>query len=70
MTSIINNYLAKKITLVFPSSKEMWEFFSITGLKEFSLDSATCSVTGRFSESEIEIAQAKLNAIVRKADHQ
>jgi hypothetical protein len=52
----------KKVTLVFPSSKEMWDFFSMTGLKEFRLDSAKCSITGRFSESEIELAQSRLNA--------
>lgn len=56
----------KKVTLVFPSSKEMWEFFAITGLQEFRLDSVNCSVTGRFSESEIEIAQTQLNATVQE----
>lgn len=61
---IVKSYLMKKITLVFPSAKELWEFFAITGLREFRLDSINCSVTGRFSESEIEMAQSKLNANV------
>ncbi len=65
MISIVNNYLVERVTLVFPSAKQMWEFFSITGLKEFRLDSATCSITGRFSQPEIEIALTRLNAVVQ-----
>jgi len=54
--------MVKKTTLVFPSSKELWAFFKITEVKEFRLDSAKCSVTGRFLSEEIQIAQEQLQA--------
>jgi hypothetical protein len=64
MVSIINNYLIKKTTLTFPSSKELWDFFKITEVKEFRLDSAKCSVTGRFNSEEIQLAKEQLKAKV------
>jgi len=54
--------MVKKTTLVFPSAKELWDFFKITDVKEFRLDSAKCSVTGRFLSEEIQIAQEQLHA--------
>lgn len=63
MVSMLNNFLVKKTTLVFPSSKELWDFFKITEVKEFRLDSAKCSVTGRFNSGEIQIAKEKLQAM-------
>ena len=62
MLGAFNNYLIKKTTLVFPTSKELWEFFKLTEIREFRLDSAQCSVTGRFDHEEIEIAKEKLQA--------
>ena len=61
-TMVFNYFITKKVTLVFPSLKELWEFFAITELKEFRLESANCSVTGRFSEEEIAMAKEKLKA--------
>lgn len=62
MVAMLNNYLIKKTTLVFPTAKELWEFFRITDVREFRLDSAKCSVTGRFNSDEIQLAKEKLNA--------
>jgi hypothetical protein len=62
MVSMLNNFLIKKTTLVFPSSKELWEFFKITEVREFRLDSAKCSVTGRFNSDEIQLAKDQLKA--------
>lgn len=59
---VFNPFLAKKQTLLFPSSKELWRFFQLTEIKEFRLDSAQCSVTGRFPEHEVEIATTQMNA--------
>jgi hypothetical protein len=64
MISILNNYLVKKTTLTFPSSKELWDFFKMTEVREFRLDSAKCSVTGRFNSEEIQLAKEKLEAKV------
>lgn len=63
MVSMLNNFLVKKTTLVFPSSKELWDFFKITEVKEFRLDSAKCSVTGRFNANEIQLAKNMLQAV-------
>lgn len=62
MVAMLNNYLVKKTTLVFPSSRELWDFFKITEVREFRLDSAKCSVTGRFNSDEIQLAKDKLQA--------
>lgn len=62
MVYILNNLLVRKITLVFPSSKELWDFFKLTEVREFHLDSAKCSVTGRFDSEEIQMAKEKLGA--------
>jgi hypothetical protein len=62
MFLLLNNYLVKKTTLVFPSSKELWEFFRLTDVREFHLDSFKCSVTGRFLAEDIEVAKEKLKA--------
>lgn len=62
MVAMLNNYLIKKTTLVFPTAKELWEFFRITDVREFRLDSAKCSVTGRFNSDEIQVAKEQLNA--------
>jgi hypothetical protein len=62
MLPIVNAYLVKKTTLVFPSPNELWDFFKITDIKEFRLDSARCSVTGRFDAQEIQLAKEQLNA--------
>jgi hypothetical protein len=64
MLSIVNAYLVKKTTLVFPSASELWDFFKMTDIKEFRLDSARCSVTGRFDSQEIQLAKEQLNARV------
>jgi hypothetical protein len=62
MVSLLNNFLVKKTTLVFPSSKELWDFFKMTEVREFRLDSAKCSVTGRFNSDEIQLAKDQLKA--------
>lgn len=62
MVSMLNSFLIKKTTLVFPSPKELWDFFKITEVREFRLDSAKCSVTGRFNSDEIQLAKEKLQA--------
>lgn len=59
---VFNYFLVKKVTLIFPSPEELWQFFAVTELKEFRLESANCSVTGRFTEEEIVMAREKLNA--------
>jgi hypothetical protein len=64
MLSILNNYLVKKTTLIFPSPKELWDFFKFSDIKEFRLDSAKCSVTGRFVSEDIQLATEKLRAKV------
>ena len=64
MVAMLNNYLVKKTTLVFPSSREIWDFFKITDVREFRLDSAKCSVTGRFNCDEIRLAKEQLQAKV------
>ena len=69
MISILNNYLVKKTTLVFPSSKELWDFFKLTEVKEFRLDSAKCSVTGRFQTEEIQLAKEKLQAKIKDEEN-
>jgi len=61
---VFNYFLVKKVTLIFPSAEALWEFFAITELKEFRLESANCSVTGRFTEEEIAMAKGKMNAIL------
>jgi hypothetical protein len=66
MFTVLNNYLVKKTTLVFPTSKELWEFFKLTEIREFRLDSAKCSVTGRFLSEEIQLAKEELKARVEE----
>lgn len=61
---VFHHFLVKKVTLIFPSSNELWKFFQMTEIKEFRLDSATCSVTGRFPEHEVEIAKKQMKAII------
>ena len=64
MLSVLGNFMTKKTTLVFPSPKELWDFFKLSEIKEFRLDSAKCSVTGKFNPEEIGMAKEKLNARV------
>jgi hypothetical protein len=52
----------KKLTILFPSEFAMWRFFETSELREFKLDSAKCTVTGRFLSTEIERAKM-MNAI-------
>jgi hypothetical protein len=65
--SIVNTLLAgrtKKVTISFPTVMAMWEFFEISEVKEFRLDSSKCAVTGRFHSGEIEKAQKEMNAVI------
>lgn len=55
--------------MVFPSSKELWDFFKLTEVKEFRLDSAKCSVTGRFQTEEIQLAKEKLQAKIKDEEN-
>jgi len=62
MLLLANNYFLRRTTLVFPSAGELWDFFNAIETKEFRLDTLTCSVTGRFSPEEIQLAKEKWNA--------
>jgi hypothetical protein len=67
--SAIDSFLTRrvKITLNFPSEGEMWRFFETSDVREFRLDSANCSVTGRFLPMEIQRAQIQMKAMVKEA---
>ena len=70
MFSLFTAYLVKKTTLIFPSSWELWEFFKLTDVREFRLDSAKCSVTGKFSADDIALAKERLRAKVREKEYE
>jgi len=63
---VFNYFLVKKVTLIFPSAEALWEFFALSELREFRLESANCSVTGRFTDEEIAMAKEKMKANLAK----
>jgi len=68
---VVENLLTrrlKRVTINFPSTTAMWEFFETSELREFRLDSSKCSVTGRFLSLEIEKAQKEMKAIIEEAN--
>jgi hypothetical protein len=68
MLLLVNNYFVRKTTLVFHSTGNLWDFFNAIETKEFRLDTLTCSVTGRFSTNEIQLAKEKWKAEVKNEE--
>jgi len=67
--SIVESLLSrrnKKVVINFPNLGAMWEFFEISEVKEFRLDSSRCSVSGRFHAMEIERAKKEMNAVIEE----
>jgi hypothetical protein len=57
----------KKVTLIFPSIKGMWQFLRCSESSNFEIVYTECLLTGVFSEEEILKATVKQKATIRES---
>lgn len=54
----------KKVTLIFPSILELVDFTIKVNTQVFEINRTKLSLTGKFSEEDIEVARRGFNAII------